>query len=504
MDRSVAQGRRANAGSDGRAGDGDDLDRDRPGPWELLGLGLVLVAALVAYVAIANPRFYNHFVWQADAFLHGQTTIAYPVPATADSVGNAFFQDVLEQVGPDGQPTGRGIIPFPPLPAVVLVPFVAIWGLATDEQAIAGLLGVVDVAIAWWALGALRIRPGVRLAITLFLAFGTVFWYAAELGTTWWFAHVVALAPALLAVGLAIRADPASQVDEGEADDAATEDAEGRADVAARHRVLAWLRHPIALLDRRQVLVGLLFGLAGTARLTVLLGAPFFILVGSGGSWPRRAVSAGVGAAIPVAVLVAYNLASTGHVFNPAYDHLYQLEALGYPTLDYHIEWGIEDVRYIPQNLAIMLFSTPVALPTVVPAALGNGEPLCTAANAVRGLLNVDCPLALPRDTGMSLLLTSPAWLLAIPALRLYGRSRLVTGSVLATVLVAVVNLMHFSQGWVQFGYRFSLDFTPFALPLVALGFEGGTRRRAVAVALIVVSVAVNAWGVYWGGKLGW
>ena len=36
---------------------------------------------------------------------------------------------------------------------------------------------------------------------------------------------------------------------------------------------------------------------------------------------------------------------------------------------------------------------------------------------------------------------------------------------------------MHFSQGWVQFGYRFSNDFVPFALLLVALGFE----RLAVA-----------------------
>ena len=31
---------------------------------------------------------------------------------------------------------------------------------------------------------------------------------------------------------------------------------------------------------------------------------------------------------------------------------------------------------------------------------------------------------------------------------------------------------MHFSQGWVQFGYRFSNDFVVFALPLVALGMR--------------------------------
>ena len=64
----------------------------------------------------------------------------------------------------------------------------------------------------------------------------------------------------------------------------------------------------------------------------------------------------------------------------------------------------------------------------------------------------------------MSVLLTSPAYLLAIPVLRRYGRSRLVTGAVLAVGFIALVNLMHFSQGWVQFGYRFSNDAAPFAL----------------------------------------
>ena len=36
---------------------------------------------------------------------------------------------------------------------------------------------------------------------------------------------------------------------------------------------------------------------------------------------------------------------------------------------------------------------------------------------------------------------------------------------------------MHFSQGWVQFGYRFSLDFVPWALLLVAIGLERIARR---------------------------
>jgi hypothetical protein len=109
----------------------------------------------------------------------------------------------------------------------------------------------------------------------------------------------------------------------------------------------------------------------------------------------------------------------------------------------------------------------------------------------------------------MSVLLTSPAFLLLIPAVRRYGRSRLVTGASLAVLLVVLIDLMHFSQGWVQFGYRFSNDALPFALPLVAIGIDGltdGTRRWAMplAIGLVVVSIAVNAWGLIWALKFGW
>src|SRR6185369_7402491 len=122
---------------------------------------------------------------------------------------------------------------------------------------------------------------------------------------------------------------------------------------------------------------------------------------------------------------------------------------------------------------------------------------------------NVDCPLFLPRDTGMSVLLTSPAYLLVLPALRWgYGHSRLVTGAAIAVLIVTLVNLAHFSQGWVQFGYRFSNDFAPWALLLVTIAIAWLANSRAafrfVAVPLVLLSILINAWGVYWGVTLGW
>jgi hypothetical protein len=484
VERRVAQGRPP-----------DPPDDSALPPWDprlvalTVGLGIVVVA--LALYAVRQPQdYYNHFVWQAQAFLDGRAEIDYPVAPSMTSQGNDRFQDVLRVMDRDGQPTNGGLIPFPPLPAVVLMPFVAIWGLATNEHLVGAFLSAIDVGLAWWMLGYLPVRLRSRVLATLFFAFGTVFWYAAQLGTTWYFAHIVAVGLTFLAVGVALQADPGGGTHGSE----------------QPGKTLVTRPGATFTIDRRQFLAGIALGLAATARLSMIFGAPFLFAVGGGGTWLRRAMSAGLGGAIPIGLFLAYNVVSTGQLVHPAYGYLYQIESLGYPQLGYHADWLIEDPRYIPHNLGIALFSLPVLFPETEPRAIG-GLPLCTEHGAQRSLLDPSCPIALPRDTGMSILFSSPAYLLAVPAVRrLHGRSRLLIGAVTAVIFIFVFNLMHFSQGWVQIGYRFSNDFAPFALPLVALGIDRlqGATWRWVAMALIGLSVAVSVWSVYLQHALGW
>ncbi len=438
-----------------------------------VGLGLVL-AVLVLYQLTrpAQQVIYNHFAWQAQAWLDGAFSIEYPVAASADGPGNEYFNDVVPVVGADGLPTGRGMIPFPPLPAAVLLPFVAVLGLAVDQVLLAVVIGALDVAVAFWVLGRLRLRRALRFLLTLFVGAGTALWYAASTGSTWYFAHVVAVGLALGAVGLAL--DGRNRGDEG--------DPTGRQ----------------PLLDGRHVAAGFLLGLAATSRLTIAFGFPFLLLVGGGG-WRRRGASAAIGMAIPILGLLAYNLVSTGTLFSPVYEALYRYEVLAYPDLGYNGAWSLQDVRYLPQNLGVMLFSLPTLMPP------------CDPGVARLAWSSAGCSWAVPGQAGMSLLLTSPAWLLALPSLALL-RDRRVAGALLATLVIAAVNLAHFSQGWVQFGYRFSLDFAPFLLVAVGLGAERflgsrGARRRgrlALVGGLVALSIAVQAWGIAWARTLGW
>jgi len=527
-------------------------------------LGLVALC-LVAYM-LSNPdrrNYYVHFVTQAQAWLDGRTSIPLP-----------DYQDTMPILDAAGQSTGLGIIPFPPFPALVLLPFVSIWGAATNQQLLATIFGAIDVGIAYWMLGFLPIRQAVRGLTALFLGLGTVLWYASALGTTWFFAHVVAIGCLLLAIGLALSADSDASTPQPFSRGVASARryewlgtsslvmlaglavvVGGRLVVLAPLTVLLVLGvvFPAVLLvgahsatvllvvdavafgmvaalvvlsiqspskvdgvlgsfwemlaqpESRQVAAGILFGLAVTARLTILFGIPFFFFVGGGGSWLRRGLLAGAGAAIPLVALVVYTFLSTGHLFNPAYDYLYHQE-LGYGTmfgLDYNSNFSIEDLRYVPHNIAIFLFSMPTLFPTQLP---NEGALVCTA-NQSRGLFDLSCPIALPSALGMSVVLASPAYLLAaaafIPA-RLRQLDRATVGAAVAVAAIAFVNLMHFSQGWVQFGYRFSNDFAPFALILVALGASRLGRWWPLLALLVTVSIVVNLWGVVWGVLLGW
>jgi hypothetical protein len=496
VDRSIAEGSR-----------GAPLDEHGAGRWASPVVGLLIVlAALVVYGASSQVHWntYDHFVWQADAFLHGRAWFAYPVQGVPGLPDNWYFQDVYPIAAPTADSLGHVLLPFPPLPAIVLLPFVAVWGLAADQAAVAIGLAAAGVGAAWWSLGGLRLRLEVRAAAVLVFGAGTAWWWAAAAGSTWYFAHLVAVDLALLAVGVTLRHDAhaVGETADEEADHLAEElEADGvTGGVVARLRAASWPP------DRSQVLAGLLLGLAVTARLPLVLAAPWFMLVGGGRSAARRTLSTGLGAVLPVSMLLAYTFLTTGSVMHPGYDYQYQAEAQGYPTLGYHPDWSIEDLRYIPQNLGIMLGSLPEVAPTVKPDTLGltAPEPLCTGG-AQRSLFDPACPLAIPVDVGTSLILSAPGLLLMLLAHRRTGRSRLAVGGAAAILLIATFNLAHFSQGWVQWGYRFSLDFMPFALPLVALGAaRADGRLRTVAYALVVGGAVANLWGVTWGKLLGW
>ena len=61
-------------------------------------------------------------------------------------------------------------------------------------------------------------------------------------------------------------------------------------------------------------------------------------------------------------------------------------------------------------------------------------------------------------------------------------------------IAVAIPIITYWSVGWIQFGYRYSLDFLPFMAILVASGMR--YRLDGLKVAVILLCCGVNLWGV--------
>jgi hypothetical protein len=106
---------------------------------------------------------------------------------------------------------------------------------------------------------------------------------------------------------------------------------------------------------------------------------------------------------------------------------------------------------------------------------------------------NPSCGRLVPNAVGMSVFLTTPALLWLV---RAHARRAWVAGCWCAVVLSFVPFLMYYNTGWVQFGYRFSLDLLPPVMLLLALAVS--PRSSFTFRAAVVLSVLVNAWGVAW------
>ena len=97
---------------------------------------------------------------------------------------------------------------------------------------------------------------------------------------------------------------------------------------------------------------------------------------------------------------------------------------------------------------------------------------------------------------GLSIFFTSPLYTYLI---RPSQKSPLQLWLYLSCLLPAISHVMYQNSGWVQFGYRFSLDYTVYLIALLAIG---GRRLGAFAKALIIFGMVVNTFGAITFGRM--
>ncbi len=230
---------------------------------------------------------------------------------------------------------GHEYLVHPPLAAILLMPAVSIWGMATNQTAISVELGALEVALAWRLLGLLDVKRTPRIWLTFFYGAGTTLWYEATIGNSWDFVLVVSVLATLLCLNeLFGQARP-------------------------------WL-------------LGFLTGAAALARNDLALAMPLYALLllcrGRELAELRWMIP---GWALAAAIYVGLNEARYGTVYDPTLWIYYLTDVV------HSRDHGPFSIHYLPTNLYTLLFIAPSRngrFPYIHPTFMGQALPLTSPA----------------------------------------------------------------------------------------------------------------------------
>ena len=393
-----------------------------------LGLfaGSLLVLGLFS-LGHYRPSHAPHFMYQADAWLHGQLHLRRPPP------------DLNDWARVDG----RWYVSFPPGPALLMLPLVAAYGLGFDDVSFTLLFAALNVALCFLVLERLRTKGesprtrGEDAALALLFAFGTVAFSCSIRGEVWFTAEVLGVTATWLYLLAAHR---------------------------AAHPVAAGVAWSFAAITRTPLVFSALFFLAEVMSGGGRLGEA----VQRGATWRdparwRKVALFAAGAAPLLAFAAWANWERFGSPLDFGHAHFWNNRV----NADVG-RWGLFSLHYLPKQLHAAFTSLP---------------------RLEGGRLTYD-------PDGMSLLVTTPLFLLL---LRPRLRARLAPASWLTVAATALPGFLYQNTGYVQFGYRFSLDYTPYLFLLLAVG---GRPMGRVFWTIALAGVAVNTWGalVFAGG----
>jgi len=439
------------------------------------GVLLAICAACVYLLIVGSFCFdfkqtnYPHHILMADAMLHGQLDIR---PEALEPLAERFRADLEQELQAIAQATGHDLRPeemasivqprvagklaadwavvgdrvygyWAPLTPVLMMPFVAVFGVGVSDQVINVFFGALNVGLFYWLLrrvhrsGLCRMDDTLRTGLTLLLAFGTSHFWLTCTAQVWFAVQIVTLT-ALLAAMIAT--------------------------CGSSSRVWQWL------------LGGFFFGAAILGRNIVGLVLPFFLLL----IWQRardanehrwraflcRALAFGLPVALAVGAQGMYNAARFGDPLNGGLS--VQVKTGGHSHFrEAYDRYGTFSLHHVLHNARYYLWNWHLP-------RLADGR------------------LWFDSEGNSMFLVTPPLLYLFL----IWRRRTLFTAALLAgAVPMLAVLLSYFATGCVQFGPRYLLDVMPLLLLLVASGMRG--RLSELGFVLIVLACAANLFGTY-------
>jgi len=362
---------------------------------------------------VRNAAYFNYL---ADAFLHGQLYLRL-LPRTTHDL--SLFQ-------------GHLYLYWPPMPAVILMPLVAVFGVGVSDVFFGVVVAALNVAVVAALLrsvdraGLIRITVECRALLVLFFAFGTVQVILALFGKVWYTAQLLGF----LLVGLAYLS-------------------------------------AIQLKGMRSFIVtGLLIACAALTRNHLLftgIWPAYHLIEKNWGNRPRLYLYVAAGLA-PLFIIGAsflyYNYVRFGSPLELGIRYHEMDQSF---VADYR-KYGAFNIHYLPINFYYQY---------------------------------IFYPLPLRRNTWMggSLFLLSPVFFYAFKGIYQGIRNPDVWLWIFSILATSIPILLLMGTGWVQYGPRYTFDFT---IPLLLLTASGIQRGSTSTLAwLTVISILQYIPGIY-------
>ncbi len=457
----------------------------------------LFVFSFVALAAFSSFRFLRqseapHFVYQAKAWLDGRLDV--DPPNIEDWACVRVVGGVKQRCEGQPMPGDKWYSSFPAFPAVVMLPFVAIHGYQFNDTSFGVFIGALAVAVFYSLLRLVNEQDGLgrtvreNVALSLVLGFGTVFTYCAIRGEVWFSAEVMGVLFTCLYARNAFK---------------------------ARRPVLAGIFWSMAVLTRTPLFFTGIFFVAEALAPTV--GKRMEELRAAQKDWRPAGRKLGwfaLGAAPLGLAHMVFNQLRFGSFGE--FGHRFFFNNRVNSDID---TWGLFHPHYLARNLDAAFLQLPIIGHGPAPLSYSPWGmslfltlPLLALAFAPEsrkqaGLISVGA-MALtlvvsalfPTAGGLGER-SAICWLvlLGTGGLWLYFSSneaqpaRMKLPVLLALGACALPGLFYQNTGYAQFGFRFSLDYTPYVLLLVVA--SGWKLLKPLPAALAGIGVAVAFWG---------
>jgi len=385
----------------------------------LISFIIYLIFSIYGNDSIWKPSIHSYFNYLADAFLHGQFHFRLDPPTVHDLV---LFDNKIYAY-------------WPPFPAILLMPFIAIFGVDFSDILFTIFLGSANIALLSILLSELNkkniifLDPIKRGLLVIFFAFGTVYFTMVPLGRVWFTALVVGVFCVLITY-------------------LAATSIEGKWGF-----FLAGVGISAAMATRMHLLVVGLW--------------PAWYLLSINWNKPKKEIIRNIIYGISPLLITSlfilyYNYSRFGNLFDVGLNY----HVMGDIFRDEFYEYGAFNLYYLPKNFYYQFIAYPFFAKDAMTFFMGG-----------------------------SLFLLSPVFFAFFWA---FLKKEKMSSKLILLFTILLTNipiLLLMGTGWLQFGPRYSLDYSIPLLILTALGIKN--RPNRVILILVLISIVHYLFGLY-------